>query len=113
MKKFLAMFLMMGMLAIIAPLTANAQTRGSRRYYRERTYSTRTYSTRTYRRPDFYRRHRNVINVGIGTGIGAAVGALVGGGRGALIGAAAGAGGGALYTYKINPKRHRYYRRNY
>jgi uncharacterized membrane protein len=55
-----------------------------------------------------------LFNIAIGTGAGAVVGGLVGGRKGAVIGALIGAGGGALYTYKINPKRPRYYNyRNY
>ena len=93
----------MAMMAIMLPLTSNAQTR---RYYR----SSSTYSTPVYRKPSVYDRHRNLINIGIGTGAGTLLGALIGGRKGALIGAAAGAGGSALYTYKINPKYKRYYR---
>lgn len=93
MKKFLATFMMMAMMAFVIPFatatTANAQTSGIKRVYKK---------------------HRNVINIGIGTGAGALLGALIGGKKGALIGAAAGAGGSALYTYKINPKKKRYYR---
>lgn len=63
-----------------------------------------------YNRPSFYRRHRNLINIGLGTGGGALIGGLIGGRRGAMIGALAGAGGSALYTYKIKPKQRRYYR---
>ena len=63
----------------------------------------------SYRRPSVYRRHRNLINIAIGTGAGAIIGALIGGKKGAVIGAAAGAGGSALYTYKVRPKRPRYY----
>ncbi len=61
-----------------------------------------------------YRRHRNLINIGIGAGAGAIVGGIIGGKRGALIGAGVGAGAGAAYTYGINPKkkRHRSARRN-
>ena len=81
---------------------ASAQTR--------RSYNSRTYSSTTYKRPSFYRRHRNAINIGIATGAGALLGAIIGGKKGALIGTAAGAGGGALYTYKIKPKQNRYYR---
>jgi uncharacterized membrane protein len=94
MKKFLATFVMMAMMAVMIPMmagTANAQT--SR-----------------YKKPSIYKKHRNLINIGIGTGAGALIGALVGGKKGALIGAAAGAGGSALYTYKLNPKTKRYYR---
>ena len=85
------------------------------RYYYNSGYARRSYNNYGYvyqqRRPSFYRRHRNLINVGIGTGAGAIIGALVGGRRGALIGTAIGAGGSALYTYKIRPKQRRYYRR--
>jgi uncharacterized membrane protein YebE (DUF533 family) len=96
MKKFITTFLMMAVMAIALPLAANAQS--SRRYYKE---------------PSVYEKHRNVINIGVGTGAGALVGALIGGKKGALIGAAVGAGGSALYTYKINPKdkKKKYYRR--
>lgn len=47
----------------------------------------------------------------IGTGGGALFGGLIGGKKGALIGTLAGAGGSALYTYKVNPKQTRYFRR--
>ncbi|MBA3770388.1 MAG: hypothetical protein H0X08_07835, partial [Blastocatellia bacterium] len=68
-------------------------------------------TTTVYQKPSFYRRHRNVINMAIGSGGGALLGGLIGGKKGALIGTAAGAGGSALYTYKLNPKQTRYYRR--
>ena len=104
MKKFIATLMMMAMIAIMLPLAADAQTRNSRRY------RTRSYESQTYKRPNLYQRHRNLINIGIGTGAGALLGGLIGGKKGALIGTAAGAGGSALYTYKINPKTKRYYR---
>lgn len=99
MKKLIATFLTIAMMAIIVPLTADAQTRDKR-------YDRRAKQTRNYEKRDksFYQRHRNLINIGIGSGAGAIIGALTGGKKGALIGAAAGAGGGALYTYVINPK---------
>jgi uncharacterized protein YcfJ len=103
MKKFIAAILMMAMMAIALPMMADAQT--TRRVTR------RTTRTQVVNRPSFYRRHRNLINIGIGTGAGALLGGLIGGKKGALIGAAAGAGGSALYTYKIKPKQRRYYRR--
>ena len=103
MKKFITTFLMMGLMAVMIPLLAtdaSAQTR----YRTQQRYSER------YKKPSVYRRHRNLINIGIGTGAGALIGALVGGKKGALIGSAVGAGGSALYTYKLNPKTKRYYR---
>jgi hypothetical protein len=107
MKKYITSFVMMALMAVMIPFatatSANAQTR---RYYR----NGRTYST-TYKRPSFYRRHRNVMNMAIGTGAGLLLGGLIGGRRGAGIGALAGLGGSALYTYKIKPKTNRYYYR--
>lgn len=93
MKKYIVTFLMMAMMAVMIPFaatTANAQTR--------------------YRKPNVYQRHRNLINIGIGTAAGAILGGLIGGKKGALLGTAIGAGGSALYTYKLNPKTRRYYR---
>ena len=94
----------MALMAVSIPMlatSAGAQTR-----YRTR----RAVTTRTYQQPSFYSRHRNLINIGIGTAAGALLGGLIGGRKGALIGTAAGAGGSALYTYKLNPKTNRYYR---
>ena len=95
----------MAMMAIMLPLAANAQTRNGR-YYRNRTNT-----TQVYHRPSFYRRHKNLIDIGIGTGGGALLGGLLRGRRGAGYGALIGAGSGALYTYVLKPKRTRYYRR--
>jgi hypothetical protein len=106
MKKYITSFIMMAMLAITIPFaTATSASAQTTRYYRSGT----VYTTQ-YQRPSFYRRHRNVINLGIGTGAGLLLGGLIGGRRGAGIGALAGAGGAALYSYKIKPKRTYYYR---
>ena len=107
MKKFISTFLMLAVLAILLPLTVDAQTYTTRRVYRNGRYQT----VRVYKKPSFYRRHRNASNVAIGTGAGALIGAIAGGKKGALIGTAVGAGGSTLYTYKIKPKKRRYYRR--
>lgn len=115
MKKFLVVILALFVFSVTLPLAAEAQScrRKVRKSSASRTYrrSTPRYAVRSYqaqRRPSFYRRHRNLINIGIGTGAGALVGGLIGGRRGAGWGMLAGAGSGALYTYKINPKRRRY-----
>lgn len=105
MKKLLVTFMMMAMMAVMIPLTATETNAQTRRYYRNRTSTTRVYN-----RPSFYRRHRNVINMGIGTAAGAILGGIIGGKKGAGIGALTGLGGSALYTYKIKPKQRRYYR---
>lgn len=102
MRKFTATFLMMAIMAIMLPLAANAQT--YQRVYRNGRYQT----VRVYRdNRSFYQKHRDKINVGIGTGAGAILGGLIGGKKGSIIGALAGAGGSALYTYKIR-KNSRY-----
>jgi hypothetical protein len=126
MKKFLAGLVVLFVMLVSMPIAAEAQKCRTKRYKKSyvgkrynqnynrnynRNYNS-NYAVRSYnyRRPSFYQRHRNLINIGIGTGAGALVGGLIGGKRGALWGALAGAGSGALYTYKIRPKR-KIYRR--
>ena len=113
MKKFLVSVMMFFVFAVGLPLSmeANACPRHRRSHARTyRSYS-RGYSTAGYaaNRPSFYRRHRNLINMGLAAGGGALIGGLLGGRRGVGLGLLGGAGAGALYTYKLNPKR-RYYR---
>ncbi|MEP6924984.1 MAG: hypothetical protein ABI954_11015 [Pyrinomonadaceae bacterium] len=110
MRKTLATLVMLALLIVALPFVANAQCRRRtvRRYYSTRSYNSpvRYYAQR--QRPSFYRRHRNLINVGIATGAGALIGGVAGGRRGALIGTASGAGLGALYTYVLKAKKRRY-----
>ncbi len=123
MKKFVIGLLMFLVFAVTVPLSVEAQCRRGKRYNRSnvsRNYArtnrrsartNRHYATRGYtatRRPSFYRRHRNVINLGIATGGGALIGALAGGKKGAGVGSLIGLGGGALYTYVLNKKKRRY-----
>lgn len=138
MKKFLVGVLMMAVFAIVLPLSVSAQdycrksyrssrysnayygnnggryrrSYNRRSYYRPRSYSSYrpAYYSSYSRRPSFYRRHRNVINMGIGAGAGALIGGLLGGRRGVAYGLLGGAGAGAVYTYGIRPKQRRYYR---
>lgn len=117
MKKFLVAILALFVFAVMLPTSADAQTcrrksakKSSARYG---TAGYQTYNRRNgrNRRPSVYRRHRNLINIGIGAGGGALLGGIVGGKKGAGWGALAGAGAATIYTYKINPKKRRYYRR--
>ena len=115
MKKFLVVAMMLFVFAVGLPLSVDAQSScrrySSRRSSVSRNYRTRSYRTRGYvaqRRPSFYRRHRNLINMGIGAGAGALLGGLLGGRRGVAYGLMGGAGAGALYTYGIRPKQRRY-----
>ena len=107
MRKYIATFMIMallvGLLPLMMPVTAEAQTYVKR--YVDRRGRVRY---RRVAKPSYYRRHRNRINMAAGTGLGAIVGGLIGGRKGALIGAGAGLGGSALYTYKIKPKKRKY-----
>jgi len=109
MKKFLVSAMMLLVFAVGLPLSVGAHP-GCRRHSSRRSTAAR-YRTAGYvaqRRPSFYRRHRNMINMGIGAGAGALLGGLMGGRRGVAYGLMGGAGAGALYTYGLNPKRRRY-----
>lgn len=117
MKKVLASLLVLFVLMVGLPLSAEAHNSCPRYRKAKRSYAARSYRSaapryRTagyvYRRPSFYRRHRNVINMAIATGGGALIGGIAGGKRGAGIGALVGAGSGALYTYVLNKKKRRY-----
>mgnify|MGYP001364685076 FL=1 len=108
MKKYLSYFVMTAMMAVMIPLMASSADAQTRCIY---TNSGQRVCRSTSRdQGNVYDRHRNVINIGIGTAAGAIIGGLIGGKKGALIGTAAGAGGAALYTYKLNPKTKKYER---
>jgi hypothetical protein len=104
MKKFISAFLVIAVMAILMPFAVDAQTYQTKRVYKNGRYRT----VRVYKKPSFYRRHRNAVNVAAGTGAGALIGAIAGGKKGAGIGALVGAGGSALYTYKLKKKKRRY-----
>ncbi len=110
MRKYIFAFIMMSLFAfsmtLILPTTAEAQ-----KIYTKRVVD-RNGRVRYVRiaKPSFYRRHRNRVNMGIGTAGGALIGGLIGGKKGALIGAGSGLAGSALYTYKLNPKTRKYYK---
>ncbi len=91
------------MLPLAAATTASAQTRHAR--HRRHRATSQYY----YKKPNYYQRHRKLVNIGGGAAGGAIVGGLIGGKKGALIGAGAGAGTGAIVTHKQRPKNH--YRR--
>lgn len=125
MKKFFAGLIVLFVLMVSLPLSAEAhagcprhrkarkssvarnyRSNVNRQYYASNRYETRGYTT--YKRPSFYRRHRNLINLGVATGGGALIGGIARGKKGAGIGALIGAGSGALYTYVLNKKKRRY-----
>ena len=105
MKKLIYAFVMFSFLicmVVFAPEPASAQT-----YMRRVVRNGRVTYVRV-RKPSYYRRHRNRINMAAGTGAGALIGGLIGGGKGAVIGGATGLGASSLYTYKFNKKKRRY-----
>jgi hypothetical protein len=107
MKKLFLLFIMMtlftGGVILSAPQSVEAQS-----YYLRKVVRNGRVRYVRVRKPSYYRRHRNRINMAVGTGAGALIGGLIGGKKGALIGAGAGLGGSALYTYKFNKKKRRY-----
>ncbi|HEV7644857.1 MAG TPA: hypothetical protein VGO50_13005 [Pyrinomonadaceae bacterium] len=117
-KRLIATFIMIAMMAVMLPFsaaTASAQTGryNSSRNYNQRAYNQRAYNQRVYKKPSTYSKHRNLINIGVGTGAGALIGAIAGGKKGALLGALIGGGGAAVYSYGIKPKKKTYHNRRY
>jgi hypothetical protein len=85
--------------------SARKQSRGKARPSTRRVYYTsdarqaapaRSYYE--YKKPSFWSRHRDLMTIAIGTGVGTGIGAIAGGGKGAAIGALAGGGGTGVYT---------------
>ena len=118
MKKFLVALMALFVFAVMLPTSADAQScrrksakKSSARYGTAGYQAYNRRNSRNNRRPGVYRRHRNLINIGIGAGSGALLGGIIGGKKGAGWGALAGAGAATVYTYKINPKKRRYNRR--
>lgn len=99
------MLLLGGGLIMTAPASAQAQS-----FYVKRVVRNGKVRYVRVAKPSFYRRHRNRVNLAIGTGGGAVLGGLLGGRKGALIGAGVGAGSSALYTYVWNKKTRKYIR---
>ena len=109
MKKFIWAFvlatLMIGLVPAMFPVEISAQQSYYVRKVRDRNGRIRWVRVK---KPSYYRRHRNRINMAIGTGGGALLGGLIGGRKGMLIGAGVGAGSSALYTYKLKKKKRVY-----
>ena len=85
MKKYITSFLLMAMVAVMIPFMSTSASAQTRRYYNNNRRVTRTYSNpyssynRNYDRGNVYDKHRNLINIGIGTAAGAILGGLIGG----------------------------------
>jgi hypothetical protein len=109
MRKFIWAFMIAALVITLVPAMLPVEANAQRSYYvrKVRDSNGRIRYVRVAK-PSYYRRHRNRINMAVGTGGGALIGGLLGGKKGALIGAGVGAGSSALYTYKLNPKRRKY-----
>ena len=106
---FVIFTLIAGLFIFAAPATTEPlMVQAQRSYYVRRVVRNGRVRYVRVAKPSYYRRHRNRINMGIGTGAGALIGGLAGGGKGALIGAGVGLGSSALYTYKLNKKKRKY-----
>ena len=107
---FVIMTLIAGLFVFAAPSTTkNLQVQAQERsYYVRRVVRNGRVRYVRVAKPSYYRRHRNRVNMAVGTGGGALLGGLLGGGSGALLGAGIGAGSSALYTYKLNKKKRKY-----
>lgn len=101
--------LMMGSITMVTTISVSAQTRYVARVV-DRNGRVRWVPVSS---PSYYRRHRNAINLAVGTGAGAVIGGLIGGKKGALIGAGTGLGTSALYSYVIRKNKRVYRKVNY
>lgn len=111
MKNLIATFIMVTMFAALLPFSTATPVQAQQSvWYQKYRDANGRIRYRRVAKPSVYRRHRNLINMGIGTGAGALLGGLIGGRKGALIGAGTGAAGSAVYTYGINKKKRKYVR---
>lgn len=108
MRKTLILFVIMALLSTMVIFSAPQQTFAQRSVYYQKVYRNGRVRWVRVRKPSYYRRHRNRINMAVGTAGGALIGGLIGGRKGMLIGAGTGLGASALYTYKLKKKKRKY-----
>ena len=107
MKKVVSVLVLFALLAVVAPLSAEAQCGKYRHRHGNRSHTHRSCVGDGHKHGrSFWQKHRDKLTVAMGAGGGALVGGLVGGKKGALIGGLAGAGGSALYTYKLRNRNY-------
>ena len=107
MKKSVVLFAIMALLSGVLIFSTAQSSYGQSTYYRKTYRNGRVVWVPT-RKPSYYRRHRNRINMAAGTAGGAIIGGLIGGRKGMAIGAGTGLAGSALYTYKLKKKKRHY-----
>ena len=106
MKKFFTILIVLIMLAVVVPMSAQAQCGNYRHRHGNVTHRHRSCIGDGHKHGrSFWQKHRDKLTVGGGALAGAAIGGIAGGGKGAAIGALAGGGGAAVYTYGIRKRR--------
>jgi hypothetical protein len=106
MKKAVSVLILFALLAVVAPLSAEAQCGKYRHRHgnRSHTHSSCLGDGHKHGR-SFWQKHRDKLTTAAGAGAGAVIGGVAGGKKGAAIGALAGGGGAAVYTYGIRKRR--------
>lgn len=108
MKKSLVVLMLMAMLVVIEPLTAQAQCGNLRHRHGNVWHTHRSCVGDGHKHGrSFWQKHRDKLTVAGGALGGAALGGIIGGKKGAAIGALGGGGGAAVYTYGIRNRRRR------
>ena len=106
MKKFVLVLVVFALLAVAAPLSAQAKCGKYRHRHGSRWHTHRSCIGDGHKHGrSFWQKHRDKLTTAGGAAGGALIGGIAGGKKGALIGAAAGGGGAAVYTYGIRKRR--------
>ena len=106
MKRILVVLVAVTMLAVVFPMTAQAQCGNYRHRHSNVTHTHRSCRGDGHKHGrSFWQKHRDKITTAGGAVGGAIIGGVAGGGKGAAIGAAIGGGGAAVYTYGIRKRR--------
>ncbi|HLM57637.1 MAG TPA: hypothetical protein VK422_16140 [Pyrinomonadaceae bacterium] len=106
MRRVLSALIVLALLTIVLPLSAQAQCGSYRHRHGNRTHTHRSCVGDGHKHGrSFWQKHRDKLTTAGGAGAGAIIGGIAGGKKGAAIGALAGGGGAAVYTYGIRKRR--------
>lgn len=107
MKRFYAGLVMLAMMVMLLPMSAQAQRCGNLRHRHGNLVHTHQACVGDGHKHgrSFWQKHRDKITTAGGALGGAAIGGIAGGRKGAAIGALIGGGGAAVYTYGIRKRR--------
>ncbi|HEV2861338.1 MAG TPA: hypothetical protein VGX48_10055 [Pyrinomonadaceae bacterium] len=106
MRRVLSALIVLALLTIALPLSAQAQCGSYRHRHGNRWHTHRSCVGDGHKHGrSFWQKHRDKLTTAGGAGAGAIIGGIAGGKKGAAIGALAGGGGAAVYTYGIRKRR--------